>query len=135
MSSSAQPALEAIRRGMAKTNDLFNTEVFGKRNYGALDQIYTANARILPPGAPMIEGREKIKEFWSNMVESVNAKSVVLESIDVIKAGEGVIEIGRATLTAGPEGQQTQMDVKYVVHWQPEEGQWKWNVDIWNANS
>ena len=133
MSSSAQPALEAIRRGMAKTNDLFNSEVFGKRNFAARDQIYTANARILPPGAPMITGREDIKAFWASAIESLNASSAVLESVDVIEAGDGVVEIGRATLTAGPGGQQ--MEVKYVGHWQQEDGHWKWNIDIWNPNS
>ncbi len=54
MSTSAQPALQQIRHGMAETNELFNTEVLGRRNFDALDQIYTADARILPPGAPML---------------------------------------------------------------------------------
>jgi ketosteroid isomerase-like protein len=121
---------------MAETNELFNTEVFGKRNYDALDRIYTADARILPPGRSMLTGRKEIKQFWSNLVESINAKSAVLESIDVIPSGDGAIEIGRATLSAGADGQpQTEMQVKYVVHWKQEDGRWKWNVDIWNANS
>jgi hypothetical protein len=56
MSASAEPAGEQIRSAMARTNDLFNAEVFGKRNFEALDDIYTENARILPPGAEMISG-------------------------------------------------------------------------------
>jgi ketosteroid isomerase-like protein len=134
--TSTQPALQQIRHGMAETNKLFNTEVFGKRNFDALDQIYTSEARILPPGAPMISGRNGIKQFWSNLVQSVNAKSAVLESVDVIPAGDGVVEIGRATLSVGAEGQTAnEMEVKYVVHWKQEDGRWKWNVDIWNTNS
>lgn len=121
---------------MAETNELFNSEVFGNRNFDALDQIYTADARILPPGAPMISGRKDIKQFWSNLVQSANAKSAVVESVDVILAGDGAIEIGRATLTVGGKGQgQGKMEVKYVVHWKQEEGCWKWNIDIWNAIS
>ena len=136
MSTSAQPAIDQIRLGMAKTNELFNTEVFAKRNFDALDQIYTTNARILPPGAPMISGRKEIKQFWSNLIQSVNAKSAVLESVDVIAGGDGAIEIGRATLTVAPEPEaEAQIEVKYVVHWQQEEGRWKWNVDIWNTNA
>ncbi|MBV8897622.1 MAG: nuclear transport factor 2 family protein [Acidobacteriaceae bacterium] len=84
---------------MAATNDLFNTQVFGQANFDALEQIYTRDGRILPPGAPMISGREAIKEFWSNLIQSVNAKSAVLESVDVMPAGDGAVEIGRATLT------------------------------------
>jgi ketosteroid isomerase-like protein len=136
MSTSAQPALDQIRLAMASTNELFNSEVFGKRNFDALDNIYTAQARILPPGAPIISGREAIKEFWSSLVRSVNARSAVLTSIEVLPAGDGVLEIGRATLRVGPEGQaMTEMEVKYVVYWRQEDGQWKWHVDIWNQNS
>jgi ketosteroid isomerase-like protein len=136
MSSSAKPALDQIRLAMASTNDLFTSEVFGKRNFDALDDIYTAEARILPPGAPMISGREAIKEFWSNLIQSVNARSAALASIDVMSAGDGLVELGRATLEVGPEGQaKTEMEVKYVVYWRQEDGRWKWHVDIWNQNA
>lgn len=121
---------------MSETNELFNREVFGKRNYAALDQIYTRDARILPPGAQMISGRSAIRDFWAGMVESVNATSAVLTSIDVMAAGEGAVEIGKAVLTVTPPGQaEVQMEVKYVVYWQQEDGRWKWHVDIWNPNS
>ena len=49
---------------MARTNELFNTQVFGKRNFDALDKIYTVDARILPPGAPMISGRTVEGKPW-----------------------------------------------------------------------
>jgi ketosteroid isomerase-like protein len=136
MSSSAQLASDEIRLAMASTNDLFKTEVFGKRNFDALNKIYTADARILPPGAPMISGREAIKGFWSNLIQSVNAKSAALVSIDVMSAADGAIEIGRATLRVGPEEQApTDIEVKYVVYWRQEDGRWKWHIDIWNQNS
>jgi ketosteroid isomerase-like protein len=135
MSSSAQSSLQQIRLAMAQTNDLFNAEVFGKRNFDALDDIYTSGARILPPGLPMISGRKAIKEFWSEMIRSANAKSATLESIDIMPAGDGVVEIGRAVLTVEPAGQAAQIEVKYVVYWQQEQGRWKWHVDIWNTNS
>jgi ketosteroid isomerase-like protein len=128
--------LEQIKPAMQSTNELFNVEVFGKRNFAALDNIYTRGARILPPGAPMISGREAIKKFWSDLVQSANAKSAVLASAEVMAAGDGVVEIGKATLTVEPEGQSAaQMEVKYVVYWQQEDGRWKWHVDIWNQNS
>jgi ketosteroid isomerase-like protein len=134
MSTSVKPAHQQIRRGMAETNELFITEVFGKRNFDALDQIYTADARILPPGTPMISGRGEIKQFWSNLIQSVNARSAVLESVDVIVAGDNAIEIGRATLIVEDQS-QNQMEAKYVVHWKQQDGRWKWNVDIWNSDS
>jgi ketosteroid isomerase-like protein len=128
--------MNAIKQEMAKTNALFNSEVFGKRNFDALDQIYTSDARILPPGGPMVSGREAIKGFWFDMIRYFNAKSAVLESVDVMPAGDGLVEIGKATLTVEPAGQpEAQMQVKYVVFWKQEDGLWKWHVDIWNMNA
>ncbi len=136
MASQPHPALESVKSAMAETNELFNREVFGNRNFAALDDIYTSNARILPPGGPMVSGRERIKKFWSDLVGDVNATSAVLASVDVMPAGDGVVEIGQATLTVQPQGQPaTQMEVKYVVYWRQEDGKWKWHVDIWNQNA
>ena len=135
MGSPKQSAPDEVKLAMARTNDLFNKEVFGNRNLAALDEIYTSDARILPPGAPMVSGREAIKRFWSDLIRSANAKSAVLASVDVMPAGDGVVEIGRATLTVEPPGQSAaQMEVKYVVYWRQEGGRWKWHVDIWNQN-
>jgi uncharacterized protein (TIGR02246 family) len=134
--SAAQQSTQQLQQAMAKTNDLFNREVFGNRNFAALDQIYTRDARILPPGAEMISGREAIKKFWTDLAQSVNATSAALTSVDVMPAGDGAVEIGKATLTLAPPGQaQAQMEVKYVVYWREEDGTWKWHVDIWNPNS
>ena len=136
MSASAQTTLGQIRAAMAVTNELFNTQVFSKRNFEALDKIYTADARILPPGAAMISGRTAIKEFWSNLIESANAMSAVLTSVDVIQTGDGAVEIGSASLTVHPaDGAPAEMAVKYVVYWKVEDGLWKWHIDIWNQNS
>ena len=130
------PTLDQIKQAMESTNDLFNAEVFGKRNFAELDHIYTRGARILPPGASMVSGREAIKKFWTDMIQSANATSAVLTSVDVMSAGEGVVEIGKASLTVEPPGQPAaQIEVKYVVYWQQEDGRWKWHVDIWNPNS
>jgi ketosteroid isomerase-like protein len=134
MSAASQPT-QQLQQAMAKTNDLFSREVFGNRNFAALDQIYTRDARILPPGAEMISGREAIKKFWTDLVQSANATSAVLASVDVMPAGDGAVEIGKATLTIAPQGAPTQMEAKYVVYWRQEDGRWKWHVDIWNPNS
>ena len=112
------------------TNEIFETEVIGKRNYAALDRIYTADARILPPGAPMIIGRENIRGFWQAAVEAMNPTGGELESLSLEVLGDTAVEIGRATL----ESQQGTMDVKYVVIWKREDNAWKWHIDIWNSN-
>src|ERR1051326_331132 len=96
---SPQMKIDAAKAAMAEVNRLFNEDVVGKRNMAALDNVYTADARILPPGGPMVAGREAIKQFWQGMVKAVNAKSAELFSVDVMPAGNDVLEIGRAVLT------------------------------------
>ena len=136
MATPTSTGLDQIKLAMARTNDLFNSEVIGKRNLDALDEIYTADARILPPGAPLISGRPAIKEFWANLIESVNPKTAVLTSVDVMPSGDGAVEIGLARLIVEPEGQSaSEMEVKYVVCWRQEDARWKWHLDIWNQNS
>lgn len=74
----------------------------------------------------MFSGRPEIKGFWFDMIRSFNAKSAVLESLDVIPARDGLVEIGKAVLVAEPAGQpEVQFDVKYVVLWKQENGRWK----------
>ena len=136
MATTTPASITEIKQRMAETNSLFNSEVFGRRNFDALDQIYTADARILPPGAPMISGRPAIKKFWTDIVEGANAVAAELTSIDAMQAGDGIVEIGRAVLTVAPPGEsQANMEVKYVVYWREEDGRWKWHVDIWNPNA
>ena len=131
----ATPALGTIKLAMASTNELFNSEVFGKGNLAAFDDIYTADARILPPGAPMISGRDAIKAFWGSTIAALKATSAVLSSVDVMQAGDDLVEIGSALLTIAPEGTPVVMEAKYVVYWRQEDGRWKWHVDIWNFNA
>ena len=116
-------AINAIKQSMAKTNALFNTEIFGKRNFAAIDQIYTRDARILPPGRPMFFGRPEIKGFWFDIIRSFNAKSAVDESVDMLPAGDGVHRIweGHAhATTGGPTGGAVRREVCRLL----EAGRW-----------
>ena len=126
------PISNSIKAEMQKVNGLFGETVVKGRNFAALDQIYTMEARILPPGADLIEGREKIKDFWKGAVAGMNVLDAKLVSVNAHLAGDSVIEVGRAKLFL-PEGQSA--EVKYVVEWKQEGGAWKWHTDIWNMNA
>jgi len=116
---------------MRQTNEFFDTQVIRKNNTDALDRVYTADARVLPPGAPMIAGRENIKGFWKQAIAGLGLKSVKLATVEAETTGDSVVEIGSADLTVGDGSVVT---VKYVVHWKQDDGAWKWHVDIWNPN-
>jgi ketosteroid isomerase-like protein len=118
---------------MRKTNQIFENAV-AARSVAPLDTVYTAEARILPPGGEMIAGRENIKQFWQGAIESLNVSSVELATLDIEVLGDTAYEIGRGTLHfATPDAAPGH--AKYVVIWKREDGAWKWHIDIWNANS
>ena len=122
---------ESIRTAMQQTNNLFSTAVIRGGKIDALDDVYTLDARVLPPGAAMIEGRAPIKQFWAQAIAGLGLEDARLTSVEIERSGDGVVEIGSAELTLG--GAQ-RVAGKYVVHWKQEDGRWKWHVDIWNMN-
>lgn len=126
------PISDSIKTEMQKVNALFGEAVVKGRNFAALNQIYTVDARVLPPGADLIEGREKIMDFWQAAVTGMNVRDAKLVLVDAHLAGDSVIELGRAQQFL-PEGQSA--DLKYVVEWKQEDGAWKWHTDIWNMNA
>jgi ketosteroid isomerase-like protein len=123
----------ATQNEIARTNRTFEDAVTSG-NMDALDAVYTANARILPPGGEMISGRESIKQFWKGAIAGLNVGSIQLETIDFELSGDTGYEIGRATLNFAADGVPP-MIAKYVVVWKQEDGAWKWHVDIWNPNA
>lgn len=122
---------DAVLTAMRKTNEVFHTAVVAKRDVQQLDRVYTAGARLLPPGGAMITGREGIRTFWQQAIAGMALHSAHLTTVEAQAVGDGVFEIGRAELTLG-EGQSATL--KYIVLWKQEDGDWKWDVDIWNAN-
>src|SRR5215467_5245522 len=129
---SLKPMSPATQQSILNINRTFEQAVID-RNLQALDQVYTADARILPPRGEMVSGRENIKQFWGAALQGMNVRSVKLQTMDFEVVGETGYEIGRATLEFATEG-ATPMSAKYVVVWKVEDGAWKWHVDIWNAN-
>lgn len=116
---------------LEKTNRIFENDVIDKGDYGALEQVYTRNARVLPPGAETVRGRENIQAFWKQAVAGMGITAAKLSTVDLQVFGETLIEEGRAELTV--TGAEMKVSVKYIVVWRQEDDAWKWHVDIWNG--
>lgn len=115
------------------TNRVFEEEVIGRRDFGAVERVYTRNARLLPPGAPTVTGRDAIADFWRGAVAAMNVQSLRLHTLSLDVFGDQAQEVGRAELAV--EGGGAPMALKYVVLWKREDGGWRMDVDIWNADS
>ncbi len=128
----AATTMDVIQHGVARANERFVASFNAGDFAGAARGVYTRAARVLPPGADMIQGREAIAGFWEAAASQMGLKSCRLQTVELVPMGEGAYEIGRGTLTL-TNGQQ--VAVKYVVVWKEEDGDWRWDVDIWNPNA
>lgn len=109
--------MEAVRQGDA----------------AALAALYTEDATLLPPESEMIKGKQGIEEFWNALIQ-MGLKDAVFTKVDVFGSGDLAYEIGKATITIQPEGQEPiEKKSKYVVVWkQTADGSWRMYVDIFN---
>jgi uncharacterized protein (TIGR02246 family) len=109
---------EAIRKGDAR----------------AVAALYTADAIVLAPDAPMARGPQAIEQLWASAIAGMGLRSVTLETVDLEVAGELAHEVGEATLGLQPAaGAPATVTVKYVVVWKRAGGRWRLHRDIWNA--
>lgn len=117
--------MEAVMR---KFEELFNAGEAGR----AAREVYTRDAWVVPPGAPLFNGIESVAGFWKTAAEQMGVRRVKLET-RVLKAyGDWAHEIGQATLSLA-SGQT--MSARYVLVWKKEAGEWRWEVDIWNLGN
>jgi uncharacterized protein (TIGR02246 family) len=116
--------IDEIRAGNAKMN-----AAIANGDATAIAEIYTEDAKLLPDGAPKIDGRAGIEGFFKQAFDA-GFTNLNLETQDVTEAGEMAIEIGVATSTAGPGDAG-----KYVVVWRRESGVLKIDIDIFNSDS
>ncbi|MDQ1590107.1 MAG: hypothetical protein QOG71_734 [Pyrinomonadaceae bacterium] len=125
-------------REVIKNNNLKFAEIFGRGDASGVAALYTADARLMPPGAPALQGAEAITAFWQGAMK-MGIKAATLETIDVeTSGGDLATEIGRFTLgmeAPGGGGERVEQTGKYIVLWKNDGGTWKLHADIWNADA
>jgi ketosteroid isomerase-like protein len=122
---------ETIHDAIAGANAAFVSN-FNRGDIAAAANVYTAKARIFPPGLPPVDGQADIAEFWSTAAAQLGVTNVRLTTIEIEAHGDTAIEEGRFTL-GGKSGPLNQG--KYIVIWKRQpDGAWKWHRDIWNSN-
>ena len=68
MTMLAGPALAQSKEAIQKLNDEW-AAAFSKGDAGTVAALYTADAYVLPPGAPMVKGRADIQKFWAGQMQ------------------------------------------------------------------
>jgi uncharacterized protein (TIGR02246 family) len=116
--------IDEIRAGNAKMN-----AAIAIGDATAIAALYTEGAKLLPDGAPKIDGRPGIEGFFKQAFDA-GFTNLTLETQDVIEAEDLAVEIGVATSTASAADAG-----KYVVVWRRESGVFKIDIDIFNSDS
>jgi uncharacterized protein (TIGR02246 family) len=121
------------REAITAVNKKFE-EAAIKKDAAAIAALYTEDAVVLPPDAPMARGKAAIQELWGAVIGGMGLKSVKLETVDMEVASDSACEVGQATLELAPEGgATTTAKAKYVVVWKKTGDGWKLHRDIWNG--
>ena len=102
-----------------------------KGDLDRLASLYTTDAIALPPDAPLVKGRDAIKQMWGTVAQQIGLKDVRLNTLDFEQAGDTGYEVGEATLTVS----SGTVVVKFVVVWKKVGGQWRLHRDIWNSKA
>ncbi|PWJ10039.1 YybH family protein [Jannaschia seohaensis] len=130
----SQAAAAQQAPGLAAAIDAFAAS-FASGEGATVASHYAADAVLLPPGAARIDGRQGIAQFWDAVFAS-GVTDLVLETTELDVLDEAAIEIGTWQLAApdGTGGTVTPRG-KYLVVWQQaEDGTWRLDQDIWNAD-
>lgn len=126
--------MENVRNLIASANQNF-MDAFTRQDAAGLAALYTDDTKLLPPGFPMMTGREAVQSFWQGAMD-LGIKEARLETLEVESQGNLASEIGRFTLTVQPQdSESTEITGKYVVVWKSQDGTWKLHVDIWNTDA
>jgi uncharacterized protein (TIGR02246 family) len=119
----------ALRDEIVAQNRRFE-DAFNGGDMAALAQLYAEDARVLPPDAPVVNGRAGARDVFEG-ARSMGIERVRIETEEVIPlGGEAAVEIGRGALVPA---QGDEIRVKYAVVWRQEGGEWRLAVDMWNS--
>jgi len=111
--------MNEVRRSIDDANRKF-VETFNAGDPGrAAREVYTQDARVLPPDSPLLEGRDAIVQFWETAAQQLGIRSVELSTMALETVSDVPYEIGHADIGL-LSGQQVRF--KYVVIWKQEVG-------------
>jgi uncharacterized protein (TIGR02246 family) len=110
-------------------------ELIRKRDAAAIAQNYTEDGALMPPGAPLAEGRPAIERAWRGMMATPGF-DLTFEPTKIVVSVAGDMAMDRGTYrfsSSGPDGPVTDTG-KYVVVWRNVDGNWKAAADIFNSD-
>lgn len=99
--------------------------------------LYTDDASLYPPNLAIVTGKEAIRTYYSQLVESPGfVTSLETTNVGISSAGDLAYSAGTSEETINdPEGNPVTTSGKWVVVLKKQpDGTWKSVLDIWNSD-
>jgi uncharacterized protein (TIGR02246 family) len=117
----------AVEQANAKLVDAFKA-----RDSAAIAKLYAENAKMLPPDASEVAGRQDIQQLWQGWIDG-GLKDLTLDTSEVEASGDLAYEIGDFSLQAPADDAMATITGNYLVVWKHgADDQWRLQVDTWN---
>lgn len=123
-----------LEDAVSKTRSAFIAALEGG-DAKAASRVYTQEARLLPPSAELLRGREAIEAFWRAGLDA-GISDVELETLELERRDGLAYEIGRYALGLKPSDGGPLVDRgRYVlVHARQPDGSWQRAVEMFNPD-
>ena len=97
--------------------------------------FYAADAVLLAPGAPKLDGAEAIRSFWQGFIDG-GVEDVSIETTEIVEAGDIGYGVGTYTYTRPADASERVRDTgKYIVVYRRQaDGGWKVIADQFNSD-
>jgi uncharacterized protein (TIGR02246 family) len=106
------------------------------RDARGIAALYTENATLLPPGQPMMTGRQNIQGFWQGFFDA-GASDAKLKSVQISGSGDLAYEVGEySAMMPQPSGGTAPGTGKYLVVFErQQDGTLKMAADMFSPNA
>jgi ketosteroid isomerase-like protein len=103
---------------------------FNGKQIDAIVELYADNSVFMPPNAPVLRGREPLREFYQDLIG--RATNLRLETEDV--AGSGPLAYESGTYYLNYQDGAVRDRGKYVFVWRKTAGTWRTEKTIWSSD-
>jgi len=103
----------------------------------AAEMAFAEDARLLPDGQPLVEGRKAIAAYWQGAFDAgISDLQLGLTAVDMV-GDDTMIETGTWSIALPKEGGGSQrVGGKALVVWKKQpDGVWRMAQDMWNADA
>ena len=133
--SIALPVLAADDAGRIRAGTKLWVESFNAGNAGAAVALYSEDAVLMPPGAPMAHGTAAIKEAIAKEIAGAKKGGVAfaLGTLDDVSVSGDMAWHSGAYFVLDKSGKPVEAG-KYLEAWERKNGKWRIVRDIWNSD-